>query len=451
MRIAIAQTPGTSLEHWRETLTLIDSVILRAAEQSAELVVLPECVWPAYVLGSPQRYDAARRAGLPDHNEFLERLRRCAREAKIAVCAGYVEETPNGLANAACLIDADGETLGQHRKCFLWDFDRECFTAGGSIEPIDTRFGRVGLMICADARLPEIPATLAARGASLLLQPTGWVEAGAPAQLWNPQPEFLVPSRAREFGIPVASASKWGVEGETTFVGSSIICDKQGHVVARCGAEETAVITADVELSTPRPPIATPAQREVLSEARSPRTPSSDVPPLPILLLPDQANADDHLRTIRARFVSGAVLCISPRATANDCADDCVLLSTPTEDIFELGPARVAAVSDADVHSFAPIRCLALRGIHLAVVFGDDAEQMLIRARACESRVFLVWVRAAGVSVIDPRGQVIAEHVWPSAWPTSPAITLDLAAAADKCVTRNTDVIAGRLPTLYAL
>ena len=451
MRIAIAQTPGTSLEHWRETLTLIESVVRRAADQSAELVVLPECVWPAYVLGSPQCYTAARRAGLPDHNEFLEHLRQYARAAKIAVCAGYVEETPNELANAACLIDADGQTLGQHRKCFLWDFDRECFTAGGSIEPIDTPWGRIGLMICADARLPEIPATLAARGARLLLQPTGWVNAGAPERLWNPQPEFLVPSRAREFGIPIASASKWGVEGETTFVGSSIICDEQGHVVAHCGTSETAVVTADVELSTPRPPQMTPQQREILSGPCSPNTPSRDVPPLPVMLLPASAGGGAELEASRKRIADGAVLCVSPSHGTNGHADDYLLLATPADGVFELGPARVAAVSAADVCSFAPIRCFALGGIHLAVVFGDDVEQTLVRSRACENRVFLVWARTAGVSVIDPRGQVIAERAWPSTWPTAPAITLDLAAAADKCVTRNTDVIAGRRPAQYAL
>ena len=256
-----------------------------------------------------------------------------------------------------------------------------------------------------------------------------------------------MPSRAREFGIPIASASKWGVEGETTFVGSSIICDKQGNVVAHCSTSETAVVTADVELSTPRPPQMTPEQREILSGPCSPRTPSRDVPPLPVMLLPTSAGSGAELRAARRRIADGAVLCISPSPGANGRADDCLLLATPADDVFELGRARVAAVSAADARSFAPIRCLALRGIHLAVVFGDDVAQTLIRSRACENRVFLVWACTTGVSVIDPHGQVIAEH----AWPTAPVITLDLAAAADKCVTRNTDVIAGRRPAQYAL
>ena len=108
------------------------------------------------------------------------------------------------------------------------------------------------MMVCADARLPENPATLAARGAELILHPTAWVNAGSADTPWNPQPEFLIPTRAAECGVPIASASKWGAEGDTTFVGSSLVCDAAGQVVAQCGMTKTAVVVADVELAAPR-------------------------------------------------------------------------------------------------------------------------------------------------------------------------------------------------------
>ena len=50
MHVAVAQTPGVELEQWRETLALVDDLVRQAAELRAELVVLPECVWPAYCL-----------------------------------------------------------------------------------------------------------------------------------------------------------------------------------------------------------------------------------------------------------------------------------------------------------------------------------------------------------------------------------------------------------------
>ena len=452
MRIAVAQTPGTRLEQWRETLTLIEGVVSRAASLRAELVVLPECVWPAYVLGSKSAYRAARDTGLPDHEVFLEGLRRQARRCQIAICAGYVEETPGGLANAACFIDSGGTLLGVHRKCFLWDFDHACFEAGVDIKPIDAGSGRVGLMICADARLPEIPATLAARGANLIVQPTGWVNTGAPDQLRNPQPEFLISARAREFGIPIASASKWGVEGTTTFVGSSLICDAEGNTLVRCGPEETTVVAADVEWTAPRPPCLAERQREILLATRALANPAGPAPSASLLLLPACANPaqlDARRQQIRERYVQCAI-CVSRAAgRANVHVVNHLHLSGPAEEAFELGAARVAAVSDADARGFAPIRCHALCGVHLVVVFGDDVADVLVRARACENRIFVVWARAAGASVIDPHGQVVVENAWPRTLAGVSEITLDLSAAVDKCVTQGTDVIAGRRPAQY--
>jgi predicted amidohydrolase len=72
----------------------------------------------------------------------------------------------------------NGQIAGIHRKCFLWDFDHDYFAAGEEIRPFDTSVGRMGVMICADARLPEIAATLVRKGAEVILQPTAWVNAG---------------------------------------------------------------------------------------------------------------------------------------------------------------------------------------------------------------------------------------------------------------------------------
>jgi predicted amidohydrolase len=57
-------------------------------------------------------------------------------------------------------------------------------------------------------------------------------ERGVASAPWNPQPDFLIAARAAELGVPIASASKWGQEQETTFVGSSLVCNADGQVVA---------------------------------------------------------------------------------------------------------------------------------------------------------------------------------------------------------------------------
>jgi predicted amidohydrolase len=423
MRVAVAQTPGTRLEEWRATRALLEDLVVQAADRAADLVVLPECVWPAYCLSSKRAYEEARAAGLPGPEEFLARMARLARERHIAVCAGFVAENEGRLLNAAVLIDADGHVLGMRHKCFLWAFDRDCFEAGTQIEPVAAPFGRIGVMICADARVPEIPATLAARGAELILQPTAWVNAGTAEAPWNPQPDFLIPARAMEFGVPVASASKWGAEGETAFVGSSLICDADGCVLAQCGPAETRVIVADVQPRPARPPRVSEAEQRMLLSGESQAPPRAAVAPLEVRPLPPEQG----IALVRARN-----------------ADK--WQAVPGGGKLEVGGVRIGVLAGEQVRSFAPARCLALQGAHVVVVQGEAARAFL-QARACENRMFVVAVDERGWCAIDPRGRAVREGRWCAAEET--AILLDVAQAANKAVAPRTDMIAGRRPEQY--
>ncbi len=452
MRIAVAQMPGARLEQWRATLALIEDLIARAAGLRAALVVLPECAWPAYCLGSAAEYRRARAEGLPGPETLLARLQGIAGQRRIAVCAGYVAERADRLLNTAALIGRDGRLLGRHDKCFLWFFDRDYFDAGDRIEPIATDFGRVGVLVCADARLPETAATLAARGAQLILHPTAWVNAGSPGQPWNPQPDFLIPSRAAEFGVPVASASKWGTEGDETFVGGSLICDAEGRVVARCGGEETTVIAAEVEPRTPRAPQLTDAEQTILLSAAPPTRPRADVGPLQLLPLPPNATDQrDRVDSPSSGPGSEPVLAFTltagqPLARASDSQRWQHLMPGA---LAEIGGMRLGMISADEACRFAPARCLALQGVHLVIVHGPGPAALL-KTRACENRVFVLVLDATGWTVIDPRGLVIEQRPWPESREQATAISLDLTPAVCKTVAPNTDVITGRRPELYA-
>ena len=64
VQIAMAQLPGVRLDQWAETLKSIEEAIARAAQRGAQLVLLPECAWPAYCIGSKDAYFSARSAGI---------------------------------------------------------------------------------------------------------------------------------------------------------------------------------------------------------------------------------------------------------------------------------------------------------------------------------------------------------------------------------------------------
>jgi len=452
MRVAVAQTPGTSLKEWRATLAELDKRVSEAREQGAELVVLPECAWPAYSLGSVDAYWTARRAGLPGTDFFLAHLAETARRQRIAICAGFVEETGERLYNAAALFEADGHLAGSHRKCFLWDFDHDHFVPGDCIAPVPTCFGVVGIMICADARLPEIPATLVHRGARLILHPTAWVNAGTPADPWNPQPDFLIRARAAEFGVPIASASKWGAEGTTSLVGSSLICDAAGKKLVQAEPTGSGVFVAEVELGSPHATPATGAEREVLlSPDRQPVRPK-DAPEVELAPVPAGSRRAEVLAEAARRSpgMPPAIWILSDRydewTEPAIQVENTLVLTQPTSGMIDFGGARVAAISARSAATFAATRSLALNGTHLVVIFGSDVEEGAVRARACENRVFVAWARPEGLAVYDPTGR---PHPGPFTDSGRSAL-LPLRQAVDKRVADRTDVLADRTPALYS-
>ncbi len=441
MRVAVIQTPGSALNAWRDSLASLERLVRDAAAEHAELVVLPECAFPAYVLDSVDAYWTAREAGMPGDREFLARPCEWARRGKLTLCISYVAERDRRLYNAASLVTPDGRIAGTHHKCFMWDFDRLWFTPGETIDPCDTDLGRIGMMICADARLPEIPATLAARGAQFIAQPTAWVNTGTPEKPTNPQAEFLIAARAREFGVAVASASKYGYEGQTRFIGSSLICDADGVVLARAGTDETTVIAADVLLAPPKPPHVTSEELVALAETPADAQ-SGDLPPLAIFLLPPDCPPSKAEALIAQRPSAQRdqpLLIVSPAPSIAPASSPHTLtVSDPAPSVHTLAGIGVGAVSAADAARFAPIRALALRGANLAVVFGAGVGEIELRARALENRIYVLAVGGPEATLYAPTGGRCA-------LPT----TIPVADTVDKCVAWKTDVLRDRTPGLY--
>lgn len=110
-----------------------------------------------------------------------------------------------------------------------------------------TAWGDVGMFVCADARMVEVPRTVAIRGARLLLDPTPLVlsPVGTNAQL-----EFMLAARAWENGAYLAVANKCGVEaGIADYAGRSAILDPSGARLAEAGSEDPEIITAPIDLA----------------------------------------------------------------------------------------------------------------------------------------------------------------------------------------------------------
>lgn len=107
----------------------------------------------------------------------------------------------------------------------------------------DTSHGKVGIVICYDRHLPESIRTCVLMGAELVIIPTANLTT-EPMEMF----EWEVRVQAMQNSVFIAMCNRVGTEGELTFAGESIVCDPNGNVIAKAGAEET-LLTCDIDLS----------------------------------------------------------------------------------------------------------------------------------------------------------------------------------------------------------
>jgi predicted amidohydrolase len=160
-------SPGKAEENLQHALALVRV----AAENNSEVILLPE----ALPFGWMDPAAKAEAKTIPD-GAHCQRFRDVAKEFGVFICSGLVERAGDRLFNSAVLIGDQGEVLLHHRKIHELEIARELYGPGDRLGVVDTRLGRMGLMICADAFAPGqvISRTLAMMGAKVILSPCAW-------------------------------------------------------------------------------------------------------------------------------------------------------------------------------------------------------------------------------------------------------------------------------------
>lgn len=254
IRIACLQLRAHELEDAPEALDDALAAIDLAADEGAHLVVTPEMTFPAYLLRSKQAFRNAAGSEAQVLAAFAARAKRHA----ITLVVGLGTSEGEHVYNTAVVFDPEGNELARYHKSFLWHFDRKWFTAGDEYPVVETPLGKIGILICADARVPEIARTMALAGADLIVDPTAWLASGRDTEtLYNPQTDYFLPVRAVENGIPFAAADKWGTEaGTIRYLGRSRVVGADGSTRGEAGTEGDACVVADVEVGSRGLPLA---------------------------------------------------------------------------------------------------------------------------------------------------------------------------------------------------
>lgn len=244
MKLAIAQMlvePGRK----QANLERAAQRIAEAAQAGANCVLLPEALNLGWTHPS-----ARTEADAVPGGESCRQLRDAARAHSVFVCAGLVERCGESTFNSAVLIDPAGNVILHHRKIHELDIAHDLYARGDRLGVVDTPFGRIGLMICADAFAPgrSISRALGLMGARLILSPCAWA---VPSDHDNTRESYgglwldNYSPVAREFGLTIAGASNVGPITEGPWrgrkcIGNSLVVGPRGEELARAPFGETA-------------------------------------------------------------------------------------------------------------------------------------------------------------------------------------------------------------------
>ena len=230
--------------------------IREAAENGADLIVLPEMANSGYVVNSSS--EARALAERPEDSPAAASWLKLAQEYGAYIVAGFGEKVSDTeLYNSALILGPSG-ILGSYRKTHLFYEEKLYYRPGDLGFPVfELPFGRIGILICYDLRFPEASRILALRGADVICVPTNWVSMMTPDRLWDAQgycqANYVAIANAAMNQVFMACADRVGEERGVKFLGCSLIIDPAGTPLAGpASADGDEVLVAEVNLSTAR-------------------------------------------------------------------------------------------------------------------------------------------------------------------------------------------------------
>ncbi len=218
------------------------SALRAAAEAGARLVIGPELAVAGYGFGD--RAEAAR-AAEPMHGPTVRGVLHDCGETGVIAVVGLLEAGPDGrLYNSAVVVGPHG-LLAVHRKLVI--AERSWAEPGRrNATTVDTPFGRIGVLICADSYYAGPARSSAVAGADLLVVSSAWPAGDLdPVDIWR--------ERARQNGLPLLACNRTGVDG--TFdarTGPTAVIDPGGEVRLEYVSDEEHVVLTDVPLTDGR-------------------------------------------------------------------------------------------------------------------------------------------------------------------------------------------------------
>jgi len=251
---ACAASPAENL---KKTLALAE----QAAKKGAKIICTQELFRSQYFCQSEDYRSFALAETIP--GPTTRTFQAFAKRHRVVIIASLFEKRASGLYhNTAAIIDADGSLLGIYRKMHIPDdplyYEKFYFTPGDTgFKAWQTKYGKIGVLICWDQWYPEGARLTALQGAEILFYPTaiGWHPAEKKEYGANQYGawETIQRSHAVANGCYVAAINRIGVERPVggdglEFWGQSFVAGTSGQILAQASVNKEEVLLVPIEL-----------------------------------------------------------------------------------------------------------------------------------------------------------------------------------------------------------
>ncbi|MDR0814915.1 MAG: carbon-nitrogen hydrolase [Bacteroidales bacterium] len=256
INIGLIQTVAT--EDLEQNTAAAVQHIRAAAEQGAQIVCLQELFRSQYFCFAEEHRHFSLAEPVPGATTAL--LQALAAELKVVIIASLFEQRAQGLHhNTAAVMDADGAYLGKYRKNHIPDdpgfYEKFYFAPGDTgYQVFNTKYARIGVLVCWDQWYPEAARITALMGAEVLFFPTaiGW-DMNETSEAANKEQfeawQTIQRSHAIANGVHVVAVNRTGIEHGTQFWGGSFVANPFGTVLYQAPHLEPAVHVQEIDLN----------------------------------------------------------------------------------------------------------------------------------------------------------------------------------------------------------
>ncbi|MFN5326030.1 MAG: carbon-nitrogen hydrolase [Bacteroidota bacterium] len=231
--------------------------IREAAGKGANVICLQELFTSLYFCDVEDYENFKLAEAIPGAS--TDELSAVAKELGVVIIASLFEKRTQGIYhNTTAVLDADGTYLGKYRKMHIPDdpayYEKFYFTPGDlGYKVFQTKFAKIGVLICWDQWYPEAARLTSLMGAEVLFYPTaiGW--ATAQDQATNDEQfnawQTIQRSHAVANGVHVVSVNRVGLEqnGAMKFWGGSFVSNPFGRLLSQASHDQEEVMVVEID------------------------------------------------------------------------------------------------------------------------------------------------------------------------------------------------------------